>query len=97
MTNCHFTSHGISFEKEELLKYKNKVESALVFSEISILNKAINLAFFELLGDINLINTEKEIYQKITVKDIQRLANIIFVRENCSELHYKAEKEEVAV
>ncbi len=77
--------------EQELLKYKNKVESTLVFSEISILNKAINLAFFELLGDIDLINTEKEIYQEITVEDIQRLARTIFVEENCSELHYKAE------
>ncbi len=79
--------------EQELLKYKNKVESALVFSEISILNKAMNLAFFELLGDINLINTEKEIYQKVTVEDIQHLAQTIFVKENCSELHYLAEKE----
>ena len=78
--------------EKELLKYKNKVESTLVFSEISILNKAINLAFFELLGDIDLINREKEIYQEITVADIQRLAQTIFVPENCSELYYKAEK-----
>lgn len=77
--------------EKELVKYKNKVESTLVFSEISILNKAINLAFFELLGDIDLINREKEIYQEITVEDIQRLAQTIFVATNCSELHYKAE------
>jgi len=83
--------------EKELLKYKNKVESTLVFSEISILNKAINLAFFELLGDIDLINREKEIYQEITVADIQRLAQTIFVVENCSELHYKAEKVEEEV
>lgn len=81
--------------EQELLKYKNKVESALVFSEISILNKAMNLAFFELLGDIDLINKEKDIYQKITVEDIQRLAQTIFVKDNCSELHYLAEKEPI--
>jgi len=83
--------------EKELVKYKNKVESTLVFSEISILNKAINLAFFESLGDINLINREKAIYQEVTVKDIQRLAKDIFTQENCSELHYMAEKEEVAI
>ena len=83
--------------EKELLKYKNKVESTLVFSEISILNKAINLAFFESLGDIDLINTEKEIYQEITVEDIQRLAQTIFVEANCSELHYKAEAVGAAV
>jgi len=35
--------------KEELLKYQHKIESALTFSEVNILNKAMNLAFFELL------------------------------------------------
>ena len=80
--------------EKELLKYKNKVESTLVFSEISILNKAINLAFFELLGDIDLINREKEIYQQISVQDIQRLAKQTFIEENCSELHYKAEQQQ---
>ena len=83
--------------EKELIKYKNKVESTLVFSEISILNKAINLAFFELLGDIDLINREKSLYQEVTITDIQRLAKTIFRKENCSELHYIAEKEEVTV
>lgn len=77
----------------ELVKYKNKIESSLVFSEISILNKAINLAFFELLGDINLINEEKALYQAVTVEEIHRMANKVFIKENCSELYYKAEKE----
>lgn len=82
--------------EKELLKYKNKVESTLVFSEISILNKAINLAFFELLGDIDLINREKTLYQEVTVADIQRLAQTIFVEENCSELYYMADRESVS-
>ncbi len=75
----------------ELQKYKNKVESALVFAEASILNKAINLAFFELLGDAELINEEAKFYQAINTKDIKRLANKILTRENCSELYYRAE------
>ena len=75
----------------ELQKYKNKVESALVFSEASILNKAINLAYFELVGDANLINTEADHYQKITVDDIQNLAQKIFIKENSFGLYYKAQ------
>src|SRR5690606_9600967 len=35
----------------ELEKLKNKVESTMVFAEMGILEKAMNLAFFELLGD----------------------------------------------
>ena len=74
---------------KELQKLKNKSESALIFSEVNILNKAINLAFFELLGDANMINEEGQKYQRVTVEDIQRMANDIFKKENCSQLVYK--------
>lgn len=72
----------------ELTKLKNKVEASLTFSECSILNKAINLAYFELLGDAAYINKESEFYQNIEVGDIKRVANTIFQKENCSELVY---------
>jgi predicted Zn-dependent peptidase len=72
----------------ELTKLKNKVEASLTFSECSILNKAINLAYFELLGDAAYINKESEFYQNVDVKDIKRVANEIFQKENCSELVY---------
>ncbi len=75
----------------ELQKYKNKIESLLIFSESNILNKAINLAYFELIGDADLINTEKTKYLEVTRADILRLSNEIFTEENCSELYYKAD------
>ncbi|MCB0617677.1 MAG: insulinase family protein [Saprospiraceae bacterium] len=74
----------------ELEKIKNKVESTLVFSENNILNKAINLAFFELLGNPEQINTEVELYRQVSAVDIQNVAQSIFTEENCSALHYKA-------
>ncbi len=77
-------------EATELQKIKNKAESNLIFSEMSALNKAINLAFFELLGDADLINKESEIYQKISAEDLQRVANQLFRLENCSQLNYVA-------
>ena len=80
--------------EKELQKFKNKVESTLVFSEASILNKAINLAFFELLGDANMINREVDLYRKLTVDDIHRVAKKFLLRENCSELQYIAESVE---
>jgi predicted Zn-dependent peptidase len=76
--------------ERELEKLQNKIESTLAFSEMNVLNKAINLAFFELLGDANLINEEAALYRSVTAADIQRLAQMIFVKENCSELYYKA-------
>jgi len=74
--------------EQELQKFKNKVESNLVFSEASVLNKAINLAFFELLGNPNIINEEVDYYRRLTPEDVYKMANKIFTRENCSELFY---------
>lgn len=76
--------------EKELQKLKNKIESVLSFSELNILNKAINLAFFELLGDSNLINEEGGHYQMVTTEDIKRMACEILTQENCSALHYEA-------
>lgn len=76
----------------ELQKVKNKVESTLVFSEISYLNKAMNLATHELLGDANDINKEVEKYQKVTTDDILNKSAELFRKENCSTLYYHAKK-----
>ncbi len=74
---------------KELQKIKNKVESSLIFSESTILNKAINLAFFELLGDAEIINKEPSYYQEITCEDIQSQAKKILTKDNCSVLWYE--------
>jgi predicted Zn-dependent peptidase len=72
----------------ELQKVKNKVEANLVFSEVDILNKAMNLAFYELIGDAAIINNEISFYQKVKKEDIIRLANKVFTKENTSILNY---------
>ncbi len=77
----------------ELNKVKNKIESSLVFSEISALYKAIELAYQELLGDAENINTEIQKYLDVSVKQIQQLANSIFTQANCSTLYYYANNE----
>lgn len=76
----------------ELQKIKNKMESTLAFSELNILNKAINLAFFEVIGDAGLINREAELYQQVTAVDIRCVARRLLTPENCSELYYKARR-----
>ena len=72
----------------ELNKVKNKIESSHQFSETSILNKAMNLAISELLGDANNVNTEVENYQKVTAEEIYSVANEILNETNCSTLIY---------
>ncbi|MDE5417871.1 insulinase family protein [Labilibaculum sp. DW002] len=79
-------------DEYELQKVKNKIESSLVFSEISFLNKAMNLATHELLGDANDINKEVEKYQKVNTEDILNKSAEIFRKENCSTLYYHSKK-----
>jgi zinc protease len=77
---------------DELTKVKNKTEAAHEFGEVEVLNKATNLAVSELLGDAELINHEVEKYLAVTADKIKEQANIIFRKENCSTLYYKAKK-----
>lgn len=80
--------------EKELLKVKNKTESILAFSEMSLLDKAMNLAYFELLGDANLINEERNQYLKVQAEDIKRVAETLLRLENSSTLLYYAKKDE---
>lgn len=73
---------------DELQKVKNKTESLMVFAEMSILEKAINLAYYELLGDADGVNHEQEKYERVSTADIQRVASAIFRPENSSTLRY---------
>ncbi|MGB4776699.1 MAG: pitrilysin family protein [Daejeonella sp.] len=75
---------------EELTKVKNKMESTMVFSEMSLLDKAMNLAYFELLGDANQLNTETQKYLDLSLQQIQEQAQYIFRKENSSTLYYLA-------
>ncbi|WP_231426061.1 pitrilysin family protein [Pedobacter sp. Leaf250] len=77
----------------ELTKVKNKVESVLVFSEMSLLDKAMNLAYYELLGDAKLLNQEAEEFLKVTADDIKRISNNTFKKESSSTLYYLTEKD----
>ncbi len=78
--------------ERELTIVKQKTESALVFSEIGIANRALNLAYFEMLGDVNLINGQLETYGKITREQILETAKEIFCTENESVMYYLSEK-----
>ena len=72
----------------ELDKVKNKIESALVFSEVNALNKAINIAYFEMIGDVSLINKQTQLYQEVSIADVVRISNKIFKESNYTEIVY---------
>jgi zinc protease len=72
----------------ELQKVKNKTESMIAFEDMSLMNRANSLAYYELLGDASLMNTELDRYNKVTVDDVQQLSNEIFTEANSSALWY---------
>lgn len=74
--------------KEELDKVINKNISSLLFSEMSVLNKAINLAYYESIGDASEINDQQEQYECITIEDIQRVSKSLFQKNSCNVLRY---------
>ena len=76
----------------ELEKVINKSITTLVFSEYSASNKAMNLAYFESIGDISLINKEFEIYKNITAAEIKSVAKKIFNTRNSNVLYYLSAK-----
>lgn len=76
-------------EDVELQRLRNTLESSLVYSEVSILNKTILLAFFASVDREDWINREGDMYQSITPEDIQQTAQKIFKRENCNQLIYE--------
>jgi predicted Zn-dependent peptidase len=72
----------------ELSRVKNKVESTMVFSEIDLAGRALNLSFAEYMGDADLINTEVDRYRQVTSTDILTRAREVFRDTNCSTLYY---------
>ena len=72
----------------ELQKVKNKTESMIAFEDMSVMNRANSLAYYELLGDAELMNTELQKYADVSVQDILEESRHIFRKENSNTLYY---------
>lgn len=83
--------------EDELVKVKNKLESTMVFSELNLLDRCINLAYFELLGDATLVNAQMERYLAVSPEEIRHTAASIFTDSQCSVLYYLKNKEEAVL
>ena len=79
--------------EEELQKVKNKVIAVKTYTRTSALHKAMNMAFYELLGDVDRINTEEEAYRQVSPEDIHRVSRQVLDQNNCSTLYYYAKKQ----
>jgi predicted Zn-dependent peptidase len=72
----------------ELEKVKNKFEAETVFGELNVMNKAMNLGFYEMLGDLELVNREVEIYRSFTAGELRDEAVAMFIPARSATLIY---------
>ncbi|MBS1682116.1 MAG: insulinase family protein [Bacteroidetes bacterium] len=79
-------------EQKELQKVKNQSAASLEFGEVEVINRAMNLAFASLSGDVNLVNQEMEKIENVTTEGIQRAAKEILKESNSSVLYYRSIK-----
>ena len=70
---------------------KNQASTSLEFEKVEVINRAMNLAFAALSGDINLINEERKNIESVTREDMIRVANEVFQESNSSVLYYQSE------
>jgi len=75
-------------DAKEVQKVINKTESVICFEDMSIMNRAHSLAYYELLGDADLMNKELGMYQRVTPAMIQHTAQQIFQENNRNTLYY---------
>lgn len=80
--------------ERELNKVKNRAESQFLFSNMNVQNKAMNLAYFEWLGDASMIGVELDILRSVTTAEIRETARTLFQESNCSCLVYMNKGEE---
>lgn len=79
-----------AIEDRELTKIKNTWMTSKLFEDMNVLNKAMNLCYFELLGDAALTNEELRKYSSVTSQQIMDSAKKYLQPENCSTLYYHA-------
>jgi len=77
----------------ELEKVKNQAESSLIYGEMELFNRALNLCYGALMGNTNFINEEIDKIESVTSADILGIAHQILRPENCSALFYESKQE----
>jgi predicted Zn-dependent peptidase len=78
-----------SFQTIDLERVKNQAEASLIFGEVEVLNRAMNLAMAANAGDVNLVNLESENLAKVTLSEVNYWAKKIFKEGKSNTLIYK--------
>lgn len=70
----------------ELDKVKNKFEANTLFGELNVMNKAMNLGYYNMLGDMSLLNGEVDIFRSIDADRIARYTQRLVTANHSSTL-----------
>lgn len=77
-------------DEKELQKVINKTESTILFEDMSVMSRANSLAYYELLGDAQLMNDELQKYESVTAQELMDESIRIFDERNSNTLYYLA-------
>ena len=80
-----------SASEQEISKMVHKFETGYLFSNLSYVDKAANISYFELIDAAESIDREVEKYYRITPESLQKTAQAVFRANNMSTLYYKAQ------
>ncbi len=75
-------------DEQELNKVKNKIEAYVTFGEVNVLNRVMNLAYFDMLGQLADVNKEVEKYSAVTAAKLQEAAADIFREDRSNTIRY---------
>ncbi len=76
----------------ELRKVQNKFEANITFGELNVMNKAMNLGYYRMLGDMSLLNGEVDIYRSITASEIADYVRRNLNRNQSATLIYRRKR-----
>ena len=76
-------------EEKDLQMVKNQAEASLVFGEVEVLNRAMNLAMAANAEDANLVNTEAEKIAGVQKDELEKWAKRLFLEGKSNTLYYK--------
>jgi hypothetical protein len=76
----------------ELTKVQNKFEANITFGELNVMNKAMNLGYYRMLGDMSLLNGEIDIYRSITAEEIADYITKNLSRNQSATLIYRRKR-----
>ncbi len=77
-------------DEAELDKVRNQAESTVAFSEVELLNRAMNLAFAANAGDPELCNADIGKIRNVTTASFYNMSEETLRESNCSTMYYRA-------